>query len=301
MDDPHAAHRRQRRWLIAAALGLGAITFGIIVAPHLLPVLGIGEDAALRIGEACVNITPAAGLNIAGKVSGVLLHVPLIGEALASGGIANSIATGVVGVWGALLGHYLARREDGTTQIRWSRVVKTAAILTSAFIAIPAILPALGMGISFLGLLLPGMEAAAQYSFVTSVVGTLGTVAVGPGSAVEGLNVGALILPHLLTCGLSFGSAALSVWSVLGGKKQQETQRNAHHDSHHNTAPAQAQRTSGNGLSKALTPRYSPEVGRWGVGPLFQPVEGEGFADRVRNPRPLSKQWGLALGGGGDF
>lgn len=194
------------RVLVGLAIGGAA---AVILAPHVLPALGIGSgDMAAEL--MWTLHTHEAGSGIAGGINQLLASVPLVGKGLAAGGVFNAAATGVVGIGGVLLGNFIARREDGSHGIKWGNVIKYGALLTSALIALPTVLTALGAGIIYLANLL---EPVGSVSLTNSVIGwvdkTIGTM--GPmGGAVSGLSGAAAALPHFLTCGVSLLPAALS-------------------------------------------------------------------------------------------
>ena len=197
----HAKHLRQRR----AMLITGLIVAGIVLAPHILPAMGIGELAVDTALNSCTGLS-ATGTGIAGFASNALSHVPLIGAQLMTGGWANSVVSGVVGVGGTLLGNYLEKKEDGKTGIKWGSVIRTLAITTSIFVALPALFPAISMGVTYLAaMILP--NAVPIGNFLASTLGSLGAAA----PTETALGAGSLMLPHLLSCGTMLGVGATNV------------------------------------------------------------------------------------------
>lgn len=213
-DKAHGAHGDNARLLKKLIIGGGLLTSAIMIAPHLLPLIDIGTtESTLLISQCSTNLAESAsvyGTGIAGWVAGSLSQVPLIGESLAKGGFTASLTSGAIGTGGAFFAHYLHQKTDGGTGIRWGNVIKTACLLTSAFVALPAILPALGMGISYFALMFGATGLAA------STISTFGVTAASIGGITSSWGVAGLVAPHLISCGLAFGGAAMA---LLPGRK----------------------------------------------------------------------------------
>jgi hypothetical protein len=212
-NDPHA-HHRMGPWTKLVLTG-ALVSAGFILAPHILPMVGIGSvDTAENALQMLHPFEEGAGL--AGAVNSVINGIPLVGETLATNGIVNALTTGVIGIGGVLLGNYIEKQENGETKIKWGNVIKTAALATSFFLALPTVLTGVSMGLIYLGQAAADaglIEAMAASDFFGGVASTLGTV----GGAVHntmGAAGGILAtLPHLLTCGVSLLPAAIS-WKL---------------------------------------------------------------------------------------
>ena len=197
------------RVLTGLAMGSAA---AVILAPHILPALGFGsdtlsEEAALMLGHK--NL----GRGLAGSLNGVLRSVPLIGDSLAAGGAFTSIVSGVVGIGGLMLGNYISKKEEGHDGFKWGKLIRYAALATSALIALPTILTSLGTGIIYLAMLAKGagfLTAANATATVGMVSKTLGTIGGMGQHAMMGLGGLAAAIPHLFTCGIPFLPMALS-------------------------------------------------------------------------------------------
>ena len=128
----HDSHPAGTDWLKVAGIGVALITGAVILAPYVLPLVGIG-DATL--GQTALNAMHGTGLGggLAGKVNGLLNAVPFVGEALTKGGLASAIATGVTGIGGVLLGNFIEQRDDGNGSIRWGKVIRYGALLTVVY------------------------------------------------------------------------------------------------------------------------------------------------------------------------
>lgn len=195
----------------------GLAALGLVIAPHLLPAIGIGEGVADFVGPVCFPGDPA-GSGAAGWVGNFLKDtVPFIGEELAKGGWVTALTSASVGIGGVLLGNFIGKREDESRFIKWGTVIKVAALATSFFVSLPALLPALAMGISFMGGLglqgaesLFGMDAieasTMRNDLVNNVVDFVGTAPASTGGISSGLSSTSTIWAHLVTCGGTVGA-----------------------------------------------------------------------------------------------
>lgn len=209
----HAEHRRHISPMTWGLLGgLGTLT----LAPYILPLIGIGQtDSAGGIMH-LVSASPtgdivgtgwAAGAQKAiaaiPGVGGALTStepVQLLGMTLASGAVTTLLATAGIGIGGVLLANWMEKHEAPDQQgIRWSKVVRFAALATSALIALPGILGAISVGITFFAGLL-GPAGSASYTGV-AMQNFTGATNMHAGSAAAG-GIAAM-LPHLFTCGLA--------------------------------------------------------------------------------------------------
>lgn len=194
--------------LTRIAIGGAVAGAAIILAPHVLPALGIGTaDMAQEAMFVLHRSAEGGGSGLSGLVNRGLAAVPLVGEKLAEGGLFNAGATALVGGGGVLLGKALARQEHGADGIKWGRILQYAALATSALIALPTVLTALGSGVIFLSTL--AGDAPFANRIIAGVDATLGTSA-HPGKSNMGFSGVAAVLPHLLTCGVALVPAALS-------------------------------------------------------------------------------------------
>jgi hypothetical protein len=190
--------------------GLGALT----LAPYVLPIFGLGspQDAGNMMGFISTSATQNPyGSGIAGFLQEGLSHLPLIGSTLtsaapvtipglgitmATGAIASLAATTVIGIGGIMLANWMEKRENPNARgIHWSKVIRVAALTTSALIALPGMLTAISVGITFIGSLLGAGNGAAM-----AMQSSIGATSLHASGAVSGLTA---MLPHLFTCGLS--------------------------------------------------------------------------------------------------
>jgi len=213
----HAAHEAHRKRMLKWLIGGAILTTALVAAPHVLPnISDIFKDA----GDAAIDLcTDAAnGKGLAGWVSNVLSNVPGIGSELAKGGWVNGIVSAGVGIGGALIGSYLDKQEDGSTKIKWGKVIRTAALATSIFVSLPATLPAITMGLVFLShMTLPEMAARTVSG---GIIDSLGYVKEMFSGGAAGLAAGSVLWPHLLSCGVSFGLGTTAIGAGAEASKR---------------------------------------------------------------------------------
>jgi len=112
---------------------------------------------------------------------------------------------------------WLANTIDKRTpkgEFRWGSVIRWAALTTSILIALPAILPAISMGLMFFSSLM-GSAALASAATTIGSLGAAGAMS-GAGSA---LGAAGLAGVHALTCALPLGVTGL----FLGQKEEKQT------------------------------------------------------------------------------
>lgn len=208
------------RILTYAALGTVVTATALIAAPHILPLLGVTESTVAL--EASEMIHSASG--IAGGINTALASVPFIGESLAAGGLVNAAFTGIIGLGGVVLGDFITDHADDQETISWGRIIKYAALTTSAIIALPTVLSALSAGIIYCTIALAdaGMIETAN-NVIASVAGSIGSVGgLEGGHAMMGASGIVAALPHFITCGASILPAALT-FKIWRDDQKQET------------------------------------------------------------------------------
>lgn len=212
-QNAHGEHTRHiGPWTMGIVGGISAIT----LAPYVLPLLGIGSaektsDIMHFMGG---PDSVAYGTGLAGAVQSGIASIPLIGGALtsaapvsllgmtiASGALVTMAATATLGIGGVLLANWMEKHEDPHAKgIRWSKVIRFAALATSALVALPGILGGISVGISFLSTVLSSSPATVSntiYDMQSSFGAT--SLHLGAGAA-GGLTA---LLPHFFTCGLA--------------------------------------------------------------------------------------------------
>lgn len=213
------------RMLTGLAVGGAVAGAAIILAPHILPALGIGSA---EMAEESMFVLHASadggGSGVAGVINRVLAATPVIGDKLAEGGLFNASVTAAVGIGGVLLGNFIEKREDGSKRIKWGSAIRYGALITSALVAMPTVFTALSTGLIFLSTLPVNIHLAN--SVVHFVENTLGTA-----SNMEGVMMGfsglAAAIPHFLTCGVAMLPATLSLF--LSKEKTAESKAIRHY------------------------------------------------------------------------
>lgn len=192
---------------ILTGLAIGGAA-SLILAPHLLPALGIGHAALAEESMWVLHTSAeAGGSGLAGVLNHALAAVPLIGEKLAAGGAFNAAATASIGIGGMLLGKFISRNKEGKASLKWGKIIQYAALITSALIALPTVLTALSAGLIYLSTL--ANDVGFSNSVISLVDKTLGTMG-GSGNTLMGFSGLAAALPHFLTCGVALLPMALS-------------------------------------------------------------------------------------------
>ena len=187
-------------------LGTALVAGAIVLSPYVLPALGLGGgDLALEALTALHGT--GLGTGLAGAINTGLNAAPLIGPALAQGGLASAAASGGIGIGGVLLGRFLEKRQDGKEGVNWGKVIKYGALLSSALIALPSVLTGISTGIVYLAAVFSGVQlASAAVTFLGKTLGAMGGAHLGA----AGLAGAASALPHLLTCGAALFPAMFS-------------------------------------------------------------------------------------------
>lgn len=213
---PHAQdHDTAHSWLKPLAIGTALAAGAVILAPYILPALGVGNTALAEEAMVAMHGT-GLGVGLAGSINSVVGAIPFIGASLAKGGLLTAATSGVIGIGGVLLGKHMEKNEDGTGKINWGKVVMTGALLTSALIALPTVLTGISVGIVYMAAAFSGAAAASSaLTFLSKTIGAMGSMNFGT----AGLAGAVAAVPHFLTCGVL--PTALSL-GLLGNDKKNE-------------------------------------------------------------------------------
>lgn len=182
----------------------GLATAGLALMPviaSMAPATNAGGSALAAI-ENCTSGQPRG---LAGHAYGLLQGMGF-SDSIISGGWMTAGVSGSIAIGGLLLANYIDKRTK-PGEFRWGSVVRWVALTTSILIALPAVLPAISMGLNFLGAWL-GSEGLAGFG---KDIGTLGLKSaaagvVGSSAGVStALGAAALAGIHALTCALPLG------------------------------------------------------------------------------------------------
>lgn len=202
----HETSTEQPQWLKPTAIGIAALAGVIILAPYVMPLMGVGT---VKMASDSIVAMHSSGLGtgIAGAINSVLSATPFIGESIAQGGIITALTSGAIGIGGVLLGNHMQKCENGSEKISFGKLIKTASLLTSALISLPSLLTGIGIGLVYLcaalgSNALASSTAAALYN----ITGTMGAANIGPSVVAGGLAA----LPHIVTCGAAIVPTAIS-------------------------------------------------------------------------------------------
>ena len=206
------------RVLMGLAVGTVLAGGAIILVPHILPALGVGRA---DLAEEAATILHHSPTGLAGGINNLLAVIPVIGAELAKGGLFTALTTGGIGLGGVAISHFLEKNEDDTKSVKWSRIIRYGALATSALVALPTVLTALGTGIIYLSML-----ADSAVVSPTEVIGMVGKTLGSIGGDHQGILMGAsglaAAMPHLLLCCMSMLPGALTFKLWRDDKKENE-------------------------------------------------------------------------------
>lgn len=190
----------------AKLAAIGAVG-GVIAAPYVLPVVGLGSEFMTKQILTLCQTSAGNGIGLAGVVNDGLNIIPGVGTTLAAGGWANALTSGVVGIGGTLLGNYIEKHYDRPGHLPWGKIIKYAAITTSILVALPSLLSGISMGLTYLAFAMGGAAVASTVAGATgSTLGLMGGInVISAGAGLSGL------LAHVVTC----GAAALPIIGTL--------------------------------------------------------------------------------------
>lgn len=221
MADAHAHHKEPAqdgesfftvsRVLTGLAIGAGVIGAGIMLAPHVLPALGITSPELAEEAALMIHNKPAG---MAGALNSTIGLIPGIGSKLAEGGWFTAAVSASIGMGGMLLGNFIEKREGEAKGIKWGSAIKWGALITSALVALPTILTAIGTGIVYAGMALSDagvISTASSNSIISNVYKTIGSIGGTYEHNLLGLGGLAAVVPHFLCCGAPLAPLAANI------------------------------------------------------------------------------------------
>lgn len=213
------------RVLTGVAIGAGVVGLGFMLAPHILPAMEVTSPELAEEAALMIHNSPSG---MAGAINNSLALIPGIGSHLAEGGLFTAGASALTGISGVLMGEFLEARESDTHGVKWGTVIKYGALMTSALIALPAVLTMLGTGIIYSGMALSEaniLTTEASNSIIANVAKTIGSVGGTYSHDMFGLDGLSAIIPHFFCCGAPLAPASLSLF--MDGKKSRQAKEEA--------------------------------------------------------------------------
>jgi hypothetical protein len=114
-----------------------------------------------------------------------------------------------------MLGNFIEKKENGKLGLKWGTIITYAALATSAMIALPTVLTALGTGLIYLSTLTGDVDLAINViGLVDKTLGAAGSMS----HSLMGFSGLAAVIPHVLTCGMAIVPAALSLFLAADKK-----------------------------------------------------------------------------------
>lgn len=211
-------------WGRVALWTIGVSAIAIAAAPIVMPIFS--AEWALTASSAISYCGSGAATGLAGWSASVLSHVPLIGSTLAVGGITNALVAGGLALGGNYLAHKIDHAQGCNQTIPWGGIIRAVALATSFLVALPAIMPAITMGLTFIsqvGYFDYGLSETSRNAisdFATNNFGKLGAQGVSASAGGAAASLSTLFMSHLVSCGVAMGVGM----SALG------------HGAHHATA-----------------------------------------------------------------
>lgn len=187
----------------------GLATAGLALTPVVFS--AFSGNVGRAAGEAITFCITGPAVGWAKTASEMLAQIPGIGPSIAAGGLATAAVSGGIAIGGMWLANYIDKRTPQGA-FRWGAVIRWASLATSVLIALPAILPAISMGVMFFAAL---FERPNLLSDAAGMIGTLGKSGAMSGVS-SALGAAGLAGVHALTCALPLGSAGL----FLGQKEE---------------------------------------------------------------------------------
>ncbi len=216
--DPHVHHHLQSSSGISLSTimtGIALTGAAIVLAPHILPSLGVGEEAAKTAMQA--SMIDSHGL--ADGVNKIISGIPLIGEKLLTSSSFSAATIGTVGIGGILLGNFIEKHDNGTHGLNWGKIIRYTALAATALISLPTVLTGIANGLVFFAALTKDTALAENMAGVMSK--TLGLAMHNHAGGAAALGI-ASIIPHIFTCGMPFISTLLGahLWQSPADEKE---------------------------------------------------------------------------------
>lgn len=210
----HADHPEHHEGLTMgrkAVLALAGGTALVMVAPTLFPLIGIGSG---ELAQNTIDNMHTTGFEetkpLVGYIKDTIASVPLVGDALAQNNTTTTASIAGIGLGGWALGKFVESREENNPSFSMGKLIRFSSLATSMLIALPSLLTAIGVGVTYI---VSAVDPDPNYAlsekvmdFFTDYVGTVDESNVK--TSLSGIGA---TLPHLLTCGGSMIPLGLGV------------------------------------------------------------------------------------------
>lgn len=211
------------RGISLAGFASAGLALAPVLAQQFFPI-GNGNPIGMAAANAISNCSTNDPTGWAALASQAVSYVPLIGAELATGGFLAMGVAATLALGGMWLAKYVEKHaKEG--DFPWGKVIRWASLATSILISLPAILPAIGMGLNFISQAMnfPGGDPGLNH--VADVIGKLGEKGAFSGTAMAGNGV-LLGLMHMLTCALPLGLTGFLFTPTSRHRKDPVTQPN---------------------------------------------------------------------------
>jgi hypothetical protein len=142
----HSLETGLSKMILAGGLVVGAI----LLAPVVLPALGIGGGIAATLAEECCTIV-GTNSGVAGAISGAISNIPVIGSYLTTAGGKNILVPAVTILGGQAVGALVSQVEKGMGKKgNVGAFVRVTSMAAGVILALPAVLPGISHGVQFM-------------------------------------------------------------------------------------------------------------------------------------------------------
>jgi hypothetical protein len=134
------------KWLLIG----GIVAVGLVLAPVILPYLGIGGGVAAALSEECCKIV-GTNTGIAGSLSALIESIPVVGTYLSTEGGKNILVPAITILGGQAAGSLVSHFEHAAGKKGViGGAIRVSSLGLGVVLAMPAVLPGIGHGVQFL-------------------------------------------------------------------------------------------------------------------------------------------------------
>jgi hypothetical protein len=134
------------KWLLVGGLAAAAV----VLAPVILPYLGIGGGVAAVLSEECCTIV-GTNSGVAGSLAHFIENIPVIGSYISTEGGKNILVPAVTILGGQAAGSLVSHFEKAAgRKDTFGSAIRITSLGLGVVLSLPVILPAVGHGVQFL-------------------------------------------------------------------------------------------------------------------------------------------------------